>query len=269
MLEGMSEHRESRCGLRPGGARRWRNVESSLLGRLAALGLVVSVIGCGGGGGGGGGQPPGRTAIGLEDLDGDGQVVILCFGDSLTAGVGDPSLEAPPANPAGYPARLPPRLAGKTVLPLVVIDDGVSAERTTAGLRRLRGDVEASAVDYVILLEGTNDVQDGHGDRALQNMQAMIDSVFQVGAQPLLGTITPSCCNHKNQLPESAILWFNANLRAIALNNSVPLIDFYAAFTGGTDLSYDPDRGLIHVPEGLHPTPPGYDLMATTAGNVF
>jgi hypothetical protein len=54
----------------------------------------------------------------------------------------------------------------------------------------------------------------------------------------------------------------------------LPLIDFYAAFTNGPgvngeDLPYDSTLGLIHVPEGLHPTPGGYDLMALTAEQIF
>jgi lysophospholipase L1-like esterase len=97
----------------------------------------------------------------------------------------------------------------------------------------------------------------------------MIDSVFQSGGMPLLGTITPSCCNHKNQLPEPAVLFYNDQLRAIAVNDSIPLVDFYAAFASGPEAPYDSTLGLIHVPEGLHPTPIGYDLMAATARKIF
>ena len=99
----------------------------------------------------------------------------------------------------------------------------------------------------------------------------MIDSVFASGGQPLLGTITPTCCNHQNQLPEPAVLFYNDQLRAMATSNSVELIDFYSAFAGGPEISYPVDGtpGLIQVPEGLHPTPTGYDLMAETARGVF
>jgi hypothetical protein len=47
------------------------------------------------------------------------------------------------------------------------------------------------------------------------------------------------------------------------------LIDFYAAFANGPQASYDSTLGLIHIPEGLHPTPAGYDLMAVTAQKIF
>jgi hypothetical protein len=58
---------------------------------------------------------------------------------------------------------LQPELVPKTTLPLVVIDDRVQARRTLAGVRRLRR-IWGAAADYTILLEGTNDVEDGHTD---------------------------------------------------------------------------------------------------------
>jgi lysophospholipase L1-like esterase len=233
--------------------------------------LAVTVAACGGGGGGGGdGGGGGSSAIGLEDLNQDGRVAVLCFGDSITRGVGDgPTADSLPPSPAGYPERLQPLLAPETTLPLAVIDDGVPGERTPNGLPRLRRDLETNTPDYTIILEGTNDVEDGRADIALANIQRMIDSVFQGGGMPLLGTITPTCCNHQNQLPEPAVRFYNDQLRAIATNNSIPLIDFYAAFAGGPAASYDFTLGLIHVPEGLHPTPTGYDLMAGTAQKIF
>jgi lysophospholipase L1-like esterase len=236
---------------------------------LSSVALALSVASCGGGGGGGGGSNAPK-GIGLEDLNGDGVVTVLCFGDSITRGVGDgPSADSLPPAPAGYPERLQPELAPKTTLPVVVIDDGKPGERTRAGLRRLRGDLQDTNPDYTILLEGTNDVESGHTDDALGNMQQMIDAVIADGAMPLLGTITPSCCSHKNQLPEPAILFYNDQLRAMAVNDSVPLIDFYSAFANGPEATYDSTLGLIHVPEGLHPTPTGYDVMAATAQKIF
>lgn len=251
---------------------------------VVALGLAVSVAACGGGGGGSdggdsgggsgggsrGGSRGGSSGIGLEDLNQDGRVAVLCFGDSITRGVGDgPTAESLPPSPAGYPQRLQPLLAPETALPLAVIDDGDPGERTPDGLVRLRRDLEINSPDYTILLEGTNDVEDGRADVALANIQRMIDSVFQQGGMPLLGTITPTCCNHKNMLPEPAVRFYNDQLRAIAANDSIPLIDFYAALAGGPEASYDSTLGFIHVPEGLHPTPAGYDLMAVTAQKIF
>ncbi|HSD11306.1 MAG TPA: hypothetical protein VLF14_09990, partial [Candidatus Binatia bacterium] len=119
--------------------------------RVVALGLAVSVGACGGGGGGsdGGDSGGGSSGIGLEDLNQDGRVAVLCFGDSLTRGVGDgPAAESLPPSPAGYPERLQPLLVPETDLPLVVIDDGRAGERTPNGLPRLRRDLEINNPDY-------------------------------------------------------------------------------------------------------------------------
>ncbi len=237
--------------------------------RLLALGLVVFAVACGGGGGGG------SSGIGLEDLNKDGEVTVLCFGDSITRGVGDgPAAESLPPLPAGYPGRLQQLLLGKGDAPVVVVNSGAPGERTPSGLNRLRRDLPKDPPDYVILLEGSNDVEDGHTRQAVNNLQGMVDAVFANGAQPIIGTIPPSCCAHKNQLPIGAVENYNTALRQLAFDNTLPVIDFFAAFTNGPgpngeDLPYDQTLGLIHVPEGLHPTPAGYDLMALTATNLF
>jgi lysophospholipase L1-like esterase len=242
--------------------------------RWWVIGLLSVVMACGGGGGGDG--DGGSKGIGLEDLNLDGKIVVLCFGDSITRGVGDgPGAESlPPASVAGYPARLLQLLLPQAKLPLTVINDGVPGERTRTGLPRLRRDLPNIKPDYTILLEGTNDLEEGDAPEALQNIQGMIEAVFANGAQPILATVTPSCCAHKNQLPFGAEIFYNGQLRGIAAADMLPLIDFYAAFTNGPgvngeDLPYDSTLGLIHVPEGLHPTPGGYDLMALTAEQIF
>jgi lysophospholipase L1-like esterase len=244
-----------------------------------AMALLFIVSACGGGGGGddadstGSGTASSEKAgsVQLEDLNGDGKILLVAFGDSITAGVGDgPDAEDFPRPLAGYPLRL------QNLLGLQVINDGVPGEKTPTGLRRLGRDLGTLSPDFVIILEGTNDLESGSVPDALQNIQSMIDSVFASGAQPLLGTITPSCCTHQHALPEPAVLFYNDQLRAIATSNSVPLIDFYAAFAGGPEASYPVDGlpvdgtpVLIHVPEGLHPTQAGYDLMAETARGIF
>jgi len=146
----------------------------------------------------------GHSGSPLEDVNHDGKIVILAFGDSTTRGVGDGP-----------------------------------------------------------------DVLGGATSQAVNHIQSMIDSVFAAGAVPILGTITPICCDTKSRHPQSVILSYNDELRTLAANNGVLLIDFYSAFSGGAEADYDETRGLIHQPEGLHPTPDGYDLMAETARAIF
>jgi lysophospholipase L1-like esterase len=222
------------------------------------IGVALLVAACGSGGG------HGTSQLTLEDVNHDGQIVLLAFGDSITRGVGDGPGEhdAPPA-PAGYPLRL------QNLLGVTVIDDGNPGELTSDGMQRLLGSLEVNHPDYAILLEGTNDVLGGDGNAAVGNMRSMIKSVFAAGAVPLLGTITPICCDTEAVHPQSVILSYNDNIRALAEDEGVVLIDFYSAFTGAPEAEYDPSRGLIHQPEGIHPTPAGYDVMAATVASLF
>ena len=210
-----------------------------------------------------GGSPQQST---LEDVNHDGKIVILAFGDSITRGVGDgPRPGDTPPGSGGYPLRL------QTLLGVTVINDGHSGERTIEGLPRLQRDVKDTHPDYAILVEGTNDLLVGDDrHRAVENMRSMIDAVRAAGAVPLLGTIPPLCCDVERSRPQTAALGsYDEDLRTLAASSGVDLIDFYSAFTGGPVAAYDPDRGLIHAPEGVHPTAAGYDVMAEAAHKKF
>jgi lysophospholipase L1-like esterase len=213
--------------------------------------------------GGNGSDSSGSLA--LEDVNHDGKVVILAFGDSITRGVGDgPQPGDTPPGTGGYPPRL------QQLLGVTVINDGHSGERTTDGLPRLQRDVNDIHPDYAILLEGTNDLLVGDDPRrAVDGMHSMIEAVGAAGAIPILGTVPPLCCNVESSHPQSATIAYDNDLRALAASSGVDLIDFYSAFTGGREAAYDPGRGLIHSPEGVHPTATGYDVMAETAREKF
>ena len=249
-------------------------MEASRFCRLACV-LVLAVSACGGGGGGGDG---GGDGLGLQDLNLDGQIVVMCFGDSITRGVGDgPSPSRAPSGDGGYPPRLHGQLSLlQPTLPLIVVNAGIPGEETPQGLRRLPRELFNNKPDYTILLEGVNDIEERNTGRAVGNIQAMVTSVIGGGSMPIVATLTPTCCNHRNSAPEGEIRSFNAQIRNIAFTNMIPVIDFYVAFTGGdltlpggTDLPYDKANGLIHVEEGLHPNPGGYDLMAGVAAALF
>lgn len=223
----------------------------------SAILVALLASACGGGGGGGDG------GIGLEDLNQDGQIRILCFGDSITRGTGDgPEATEDPPLPAGYPARL------QVLLGVPVDNGGRPGEQTTEGLDRIAAELGRSRPDYVILLEGINDVIQGRGNVVVTNLRTMIDEVFRSGALPILGTLTPTCCRRERSLPESTVRDLNHDIRNLAFEEGVSLIDFFEAFVS-PDPSFDPTSGLIHDPEGLHPTPAGYDVMAMTAADAF
>jgi lysophospholipase L1-like esterase len=207
----------------------------------------------------------GRSHLALEDVNHDGKIVVLAFGDSITRGVGDgPQPGDTPPRSGGYPVRLG-KLLGATI-----VNDGSSGERTAEGLPRLRRDLKDVHPDYAILLEGTNDLLGGDGgSHAFENMRSMVEAVRASGAIPILGTIPPFCCDIEKQHPRSQVLAYDDELRALAAKRGVALIDFYRAFAGGRHASYDASRGLIHAPEGVHPTAAGYDAMTEATRRLF
>ena len=207
----------------------------------------------------------GRSYLALEDVNHDGKIVLLAFGDSITRGVGDgPQPGDTPPGTGGYPPRL------QKLLGVTVSNDGNSGERTTEGLPRLQRDVVQIRPDYTVLLEGTNDILAGDdADRAIDNLRGMIHAVRTAGAVPILGTITPFCCETEKLRPRWATLAFDDALRKLAEDRGVTLIDFYSAFAGAHDALYEGSWGLIHAPEGVHPTAAGYDAMAAAIRRLF
>lgn len=225
----------------------------------AAAALSLAAAACGGDGGG-------NRGIGLHDLNHDGTITLVAFGDSITQGYGDNAGE-PPQDPPGGFGGYPPRL--QNLLGVTVVNAGVGGERTGDGLGRLPSTLQQNNPDYVILLEGANDIERRQGEQAVQNVAAMINDVFNFGAQPIVGTLLPTCCNHERAVDPGEVMSFNDSIERVAKQDMVPVIDFHTAFRPDGLGRVDPASGLMHVPDGLHPTPAGYDLMAATAEALF
>src|SRR6185503_17183373 len=134
---------------------------------------------------------PNSTGVSIRDLDGDGQIVILAFGDSITRGQGDgPESGFIPPGLAGYPGRL------QTMLGVPVINAGVPGEDTQEGIARLPGVLAAHDEDYVIILQGALDLESRRLEQAERNLEAMVALAQEHGAEVLIGTLTPTCCTH-------------------------------------------------------------------------
>jgi lysophospholipase L1-like esterase len=208
------------------------------------------------------GSPKARGQVLLEDLNGDGIVKVVAYGDSITLGTGDND-DDPRGAPefGGYPARLQQAFSQQAPN-VVVFNAGMGGEGAGAGSRRIPSVVAAERPDYVILLEGANNVNNDDGASGVPDaIDSMIDSVFAGGALPFVATLTPFCCDKQNRAGLARDV--SAALRVLAQQRGTPLVDFHEAFAPGG--SFDRGTGTIWDPEGLHPTPRGYDLMATTA----
>jgi lysophospholipase L1-like esterase len=179
---------------------------------------------------------------------------------------------------AGYPARL------SAIAGVPVANFGVLGERTSDGVDRMPSVLTRNPADYVIILEGVNDILPGRNVDTIANLKTVVDQVFIAGAQPILATLTPTCCDHSFSAPIGAIQNLNTQIQNLATTHAaelstatgtevtIPVIDFFSAFIPPTDPptppTIDASSGLLFE-EGLHPTPAGYDVMADAAYTAF
>ncbi|MBF0161042.1 MAG: arylesterase [Magnetococcales bacterium] len=165
--------------------------------------------------------------------------VILCLGDSLTAGYG---VEAE----AAYPALLQVRLRQEGY-PYTVVNAGISGDTTAGGLRRLEGLLHHPPTPRIALLSlGANDGLRGLSLQEMkENLARMIDRLQQAGVRPLLlGMRIPP--NYGRAYSER----FAAIYTELAQEKSIPLVPFLLE-----QVATDPTR---NQGDGIHPNAAGY-----------
>lgn len=175
--------------------------------------------------------------------------VIVAFGDSITAGVGDT------ARPPGYPYRLEQTL--RAAFPnVIVLNRGVSGERTEQGVRRIDRVLRYDQPDYVLILEGVNNIGEDLLETIAADLETMVQKVKASGAIPLIASLTPTSGEHVYKM--SGINGLNSMIRNIVSREQVGFVDLYEAFFSR------PDYSLLLDDDGLHPNSGGYTLMADT-----
>jgi lysophospholipase L1-like esterase len=176
----------------------------------------------------------------LHDTNGDGSVVVLCFGDSITAG----------GTAGSYPLRLRTHLG-----PLVsVINEGKYGEWTTTGKERLRENLRTHHPDYVVVLEGINDGCERR-TQTMFDLGIMAEEIRDAGAVPLIGTVyAPAASNvHKRACYQQ----LNKLIEAIVKKTpGAAVVDFAKAMNTNTQaLTID----------GIHPNRAGVQVLAEVA----
>jgi acyl-CoA thioesterase-1 len=176
--------------------------------------------------------------------------VILCFGDSLTAGYGLEPSQAFPAviqekiNTRGWKFR--------------VVNAGLSGETTAGGLRRIDW-VLQRPVDVLVLALGANDGLRGLPvDNAKQNLQAIIDRTR--GKYPQVKVVLAGM-----RVPSNLGREYTSRFRAIfpelAETNNAALIPFLLEGVGGVS--------ELNLPDGIHPTAEGQKIVAENVWKVL
>jgi lysophospholipase L1-like esterase len=175
------------------------------------------------------------------------EIVIVAFGNSITLGIGDVR------RPAGYPFQLE-QLLEMSHPNAIVVNRGVAGEHTTQGLRRLDRVLSKDRPDYVLILEGINDINVQTSSATIVgNLDAMVRMVKGRGAVPLISSLLPAT---KHGISINRIRTVNEGISAIAEREDIVFVDNYTAF------GEDGDFTLLLSDDGLHPNSLGYNVMA-------
>ena len=184
---------------------------------------------------------------------------IVALGDSTTAG--SPAfkspIEAPPDGSGNVESQYAYWLTREHP-DWRVLNRGVDGERSDEIRARFARDVASANPDVVVILAGVNDIYQGRSAEAVKReLEAMYDLARAAKISIVAGSIIP----YNTATPEQ-----NARMRAVN-----EWIRDYAARHDGSATFCDtraavaapgqPDR-LVSSPDGLHPSPNGYRLMA-------
>jgi lysophospholipase L1-like esterase len=190
------------------------------------------------------------------------QQKFLAFGDSITNG------ETGETNPneQGYPTRLEKMLRDGGLPGAVVENYGVGGEPTSGGLTRIDS-VLAEGGDFILIMEGTNDIR--IGDVSIEttafNLARMVDKSQAAGVTPILASIIPIRPGFLTNLDaELAVL-----LRQEALSENIDFQDTYAVFTRYPNAW--PDLYNLEVRKDVvgHPNGDGYRVIARSWADVI
>jgi len=181
---------------------------------------------------------------------GGGTKVILCFGNSLTAGYGVEPSQA-------FPAVIQEKIDARG-WKFRIVNAGLSGEPTAGGLRRIDW-VLQRPVDVLVLELGANDGLRGLPiERAKQNLQAIIDrtrSKYPDVRVVLAGMRVPS------NLGRDYTTRFRAIFPELAEANKAVLVPFLLDGVGGV-----PE---LNLPDGIHPTSEGQKIVAENVWKVL
>lgn len=180
-------------------------------------------------------------------------ITFLAFGDSVTQGYGDTS------NPGGgYPPRLQ-RWLRQQGYNATVETYGVGGETTSAGLSRIDS-VLAEGGDYLLLMEGTNDISQRVGIESIRfNLDEMASRAEALGMVAVHATVIPRIPTAPVDSGNSATSALAHAIRELGVDTHRAVVDNFALFEGLPDVfdNYYYYTTEIVDPVG-HPNTDGY-----------
>ena len=183
---------------------------------------------------------------------------IVALGDSTTAGT--PGFQSPlevPPNGRGDETSQYAHWLIKTHPEWEVLNRGVNGERSDQIAARFARDVIGLSPAAVVIIAGVNDVYQGRAaDHVTGHLRKMYDRAAHAGIRVVAGTIVPynTATADQNERMHRINAWIRQQVQA---DPAVGFVDTRVAVAAAGN----PDR-LPDSPDGLHPSPNGYRLMA-------
>jgi lysophospholipase L1-like esterase len=183
---------------------------------------------------------------------------IVALGDSTTAGTPGflSPIEAPPNGRGDRTSQYAYWLV-QGHPEWEVLNHGVNGERSDQIAARFARDVIDAPPAAVIIIAGVNDVYQGRDvEHVTAELRTMYDRAAHAGIRVIAGSIVPynTATPDQNDRMHRINDWVRQQVR---IDPAVAFVDTRAAVAA----SGNPDR-LAESPDGLHPSPQGYRLMA-------
>ena len=197
--------------------------------------------------------------------------IVICFGDSLTAGFQSPTRENPVGEETPYGQFLQETLGAAAQVRV----SGICGELTGEMVMRFRRDVLDHTPGYVPILGGTNDLGwNAAPVEIMRNLLKMYEQTLATGGVPIPVTV-PSIRVEDSQGSREGQEWVAGHLaRRQQLNGlileyarlkSLVVVDLFAA-------TADPESrqlAAIYSNDGIHLTTAGYRMFAQQVAQIL
>lgn len=197
--------------------------------------------------------------------------LVICFGDSLTAGFQSPTRENPTGRETPYGRFLQSFLGGAGEIQT----SGICGELTGEMVRRFRRDVLDHQPGYVAILGGTNDLGwNTPLSEIMDNLTAMYEQILAMGGVPIPVTVPSIRVEDAAGSPEGQA-WvakhlasrsrLNKLIQEYAGSQGIACVDLFAA----TADSESSQLAAIYSNDGIHLTTAGYRLFAEQVARIL
>lgn len=178
--------------------------------------------------------------------------LIVCFGDSLTAGFQSPAPDCPDFLETPYGKFLEERLRDRARVQV----SGVCGELTRDMVGRFKRDVLRHKPAWTVILGGSNDLGwDLQPSEIMRNLAAMYEQATAAGIH-VVGVTVPSIRGCDDHIPRR--LELNRLIADYCAGKRFPCVDLFTATAeSGNQRLAEP-----YSNDGLHLTTAGYELLA-------